>query len=249
MNKNNMKTVKEVSKTVGVSVRTLHYYDEIGLLSPKNTTEAGYRLYDDEDLSRLQQILFFKEMDFDLKTVKEIMDNPNYDKVDVLVKQRELLDLKKKRIDGLINLIDKNLEGDVEMSFKEFNMNEIEELQEKFKEEVEERWGKTNAYKESVKKTSKYNKNDWKNIKVAGDDIFKEMAANMDKDPSSDEVQALIRKWQDHITKNFYSCTNDILLGLGEMYVMDERFTNNIDRFGKGLSEFINKGIKYYCKK
>lgn len=249
MNKNNMKTVKEVSKIVGVSVRTLHYYDEIELLSPKNVTESGYRLYDEADLIRLQQILFFKEMDFDLKTVKEIMDNPNYDKVDVLVKQREILDLKRKRINNLIKLIDKNLEGDEDMSFKEFNMNEIEELQEKFKEEVEERWGKTKAYKESVSKTSKYNKNDWQSINEAGDQILKEIAANMDKDPSSDEVQGLIKKWQDHITKNFYNCTNDILLGLGEMYVLDERFTQNIDKFGKGLSEFINEGIKYYCSK
>lgn len=249
MNKNNMKTVKEASKIAGVSVRTLHYYDEIGLLSPENVTESGYRLYDEADLIRLQQILFFKEMDFDLKTVKEIMDNPNYDKVDVLVKQREILDLKRKRINNLIKLIDKNLEGDEDVSFKEFNMNEIEELQEKFKEEVEERWGKTKAYKESISKTSKYNKNDWQSINEAGDQIFKEIAANMDKDPGSDLVQGLIKKWQDHITKNFYNCTKDILLGLGEMYVLDERFTENIDKFGKGLSEFINEGIKYYCRK
>lgn len=249
MNKNTMKTVKEVSKIAGVSVRTLHYYDEIGLLSPKSITEAGYRLYDEEELSKLQQILFFKEMDFDLKTVKYIMDNPNYDKVDVLVKQREILNLKRQRIDNLIKLIDKNLEGHEDMSFKEFNMSEVEKLQEKFKVEVEERWGKTKAYKESTSKTSKYNKNDWKNINEAGDVIFKEIAANMDKSPSSLEIQALIKKWQDYITKNFYNCTNDILLGLGEMYVLDERFTVNIDKFGKDLSQFINEGIKYYCRK
>lgn len=248
MNKKELKTVKEVSDLVGVTTRTLHYYDEIGLLSPKNITEAGYRLYDDNDLSRLQQILFFKEMDFGLKKIKEVMDNENYNKADVLVRQREILDLKRKRLENIIKLIDENLEGEDNMSFKEFDMNEIEALQDKFKEEVEERWGKSEAYKESVAKTSKYSKNDWQNINEEGDKIFKAIADNMDKSPNSKEVQELIKKWQDHITKNFYNCTPEILLGLGEMYVSDERFTKNIDKHGKGLSEFMNEAIKSYCK-
>ncbi len=123
--------ISKLAKLSGVTIRTLHYYDEIGLLKPSNVTEAGYRLYSIEDLEKLQQILFFRELDFPLNEIKEIMMNPNYDKLDALNNHKELLIEKRKRIDGLIELINKSIKGDKEMSFKEFDNSKIEEAMKK----------------------------------------------------------------------------------------------------------------------
>lgn len=151
--------ISEVAKLSGITVRTLHYYDEIELLKPSETTEAGYRMYSSEDLERLQQILFFRELDFPLNEIKEIMLNPNYDKNEALNKHKEFLIEKRKRIDGLITLIDKTIKGDNNMSFKEFDNSKIEENKRKYAEEVKNRWGNTDAYKEYEKKTSSYDGN------------------------------------------------------------------------------------------
>ena len=156
--------ISEVAKLSGVTVRTLHYYDEIGLLKPSDTTEAGYRVYSNKDLETLQQILFFRELDFPLNEIKEIMINPNYNKNEALNKHKELLMEKRKRIDGLIALINKTIKGDNIMSFKEFDNSKIEENKRKYSEEVKNRWGNTDAYKEYEKKTSSYDKNSWTTI-------------------------------------------------------------------------------------
>lgn len=134
-----MKKVSEVSKLAGISVRTLHYYDEIGLLVPK-TMENGYRLYDHECLDTLQQILFFRELGFSLKEIKSILDNPDFDRDDALQKHKHLLELKRNRLDELIYLVDKSLKGERNMSFKEFDMTEIEEYKTKYEKETQERW-------------------------------------------------------------------------------------------------------------
>ena len=161
--------ISEVAKLSGITVRTLHYYDEIGLLKPNKITEAGYRVYSNEDLETLQQILFFRELDFQLNEIKEIMMNPNYDKNKALNKHKELLIEKRERLDGLINLIDKTIKGDNNMSFKEFDNSKIEENKNKYAEEVKNRWGNTDAYKEYEKKTKSYDKNAWNTI---NEDIF-----------------------------------------------------------------------------
>lgn len=151
-----MRTVKQVSDLTGISVRMLHYYDEIGLLKPSETTEAGYRLYDDEALKTLQQILFFKELDIPLKDVKEIMSSPYFDKMQALKKQKKLLMLKRKRLDGLIKLIDKTLKGESRMNFKEFDMSEYYNVLEEFKQEHEDyiikSWGSVDKYNEFIEK-------------------------------------------------------------------------------------------------
>ena len=164
--------ISEVAKLTGITVRTLHYYDEIGLLKPSEITEAGYRLYSREDLEILQQILFFRELDFPLSQIKEIMNNPNYDKEEALKKQKELLIQQRQRIEGLIKLIEKRIEGDNNMSFKEFDMNEIEENKKKYAKEVKERWGTSKAYEESEKKTSSYNKEKWGDINQETSEIL-----------------------------------------------------------------------------
>ncbi|WP_196002071.1 MerR family transcriptional regulator [Clostridium sp. 1001271B_151109_B4] len=241
--------ISEVAKLTGITVRTLHYYDEIGLLKPNKITEAGYRLYSKEDLEILQQILFFRELDFPLSEIKEIMNNPNYDKEEALKKQKELLIQQGQRIDGLIKLIDKRIEGDNNMSFKEFDMNEIEENKKKYAKEVKERWGNTKAYKESEKKISGYNKEKWGDINQETNEIFKAFAKLRDCDPGSEGVQELVRTWQKYITDNFYTCTNEILAGLGLMYVQDERFKENLDKNGEGTAKLMAEAIEIYCSK
>lgn len=240
-------TVNQVAKLTGISVRTLHYYDEISLLTPSEVTESGYRLYDDSNMERLQQILFFRELDFELKDIKLILKNPDFDKTNALRRHKELLRLKRNRLDNLISLIDKTLKGENNMSIKEFDITEIKEAQKLYKKEAEEQWGHTDAYKESQKKTSKYTKEDWANISRDCDTIYKEFRENMDKEVSAPEVQKLVVDWQNCITKYFYHCTDEILAGLGHGYVADERFTKNIDKYGEGLAAFMSKAIEYYC--
>lgn len=241
--------ISEVAKLTGITVRTLHYYDEVGLLKPSEITEAGYRLYSREDLEILQQILFFRELDFPLSQIKEIMNNPNYDKEEALKKQKELLIQQRQRIEGLIKLIEKRIEGDNNMSFKEFDMNEIEENKKKYAKEVKERWGTSKAYEESEKKTSSYNKEKWGDINQETSEIFKGFAELRNSDPGSEEVQELVRRWQKYITDNFYTCTNEILSGLGLMYVEDERFKENLDKNGEGTAKLMAEEIKIYCSK
>ncbi len=151
-----MRTVKQVSDLTGVSVRALHYYDEIGLLKPSEITEAGYRLYDDEALKTLQQILFFKELDIPLKDVKEIMMSPYFDKMQTLKNQKKMLILKRKRLNGLIELINKTLKGESTMNFKEFDMNEYFNVLEEFKTEHEDKvseiYGSVDKYNDHIEK-------------------------------------------------------------------------------------------------
>jgi DNA-binding transcriptional MerR regulator len=149
-----MKTVKQVSDLTGISVRTLHYYDEIGLLSPSDTTGSGYRLYDDKALESLQQILFFKELDFPLKEVKEIMENPCFNRMDALKDHRKLLVIKRNRLNELINLVDQTLEGADTVSFKEFDMSEYFEALDTYKrehaDEVVKYWGSIDKFNEFI---------------------------------------------------------------------------------------------------
>ncbi|MBE6044227.1 MULTISPECIES: MerR family transcriptional regulator [Clostridium] len=151
-----MRTVKQVSDLTGVSVRMLHYYDQIGLLKPSAITKAGYRLYDDEALVILQQILFFKELDIPLKEIKEIMINPNFDKMQALENQKKLLIIKRDRLNGLIELINKTLKGENNVSFKEFDMTEFFNILEKYKKENADKiikiYGSIDKYNEYIEK-------------------------------------------------------------------------------------------------
>ena len=239
--------INEVAKLTGITVRTLHYYDEIGLLSPSEVTEAGYRLYDDKTLNCLQQILFFRELDFPLNQIKEILTNPAFNANDALKNHKDLLAKKRERIDGLIDLVEKVITGGTNMSFKEFDISEIEEMKAKYAKEVKERWGYTAAYTESEKKTAKYSTAKWQEVKEKQDSIFRRFAENMNKTPDHTDVQALVKERQDFTTKYFYSCTNEILHELAQMNMLDKRFRKNIDKFADGLAEFIAKATDIYC--
>lgn len=241
--------IHEVAKLTGVTVRTLHYYDEIDLLKPSETTEAGYRLYNSTALETLQQILFFKELDFSLKDIKEIMTNPHYDKAKALTRHKELLSKKRNRIDNLINLINNILKGEDDMSFEQFDTTEFQDRKEKYAAEVKERWGNSAAYAESEEKTSNYDHAQWKILSGEGKAILQEFGKNRDIQPESKEAQTLVKKWQDYITANFYHCTKEILSCLGVMYTGDQRFTKNIDQNGEGTAAFMAAAIEIYCGK
>lgn len=237
--------IKEFADYTGVSVRTLHYYDEIGLLKPASVDQnTGYRFYDEQSILRMQEILFYRELDFSLKSISEILSSPNYDKKQALKEQKRLLLLKKERLERLICAIDGAVEGENVM--KSFDNTDFE----KYKSEAQEKWGKTDAYQEYGQKTRNYSKDQWQSATDGLNLIFTEFALCMKngQGPDSSETQELVKKLQDYITATYYTCTKEILTGLGQMYVMDERFRNNIDGNGDGTAEFVSKAIEVYTR-
>lgn len=240
--------VGEVAKLTGLTVRTLRYYDEIGLLKPSLVTESGYRIYSNADLELLQQILFFRELDFPLEEIRKIMENPSYDREEALRRHRQLLLQKRSHLDGLISLVENTLKGAADMSFKQFDVSEMEETRKKYAQEAKERWGTTNVYAEYEEKTADYTDPQWKLINGEGTIILKEFGKLRHLDPACTEVQELVMKWQAFITDNFYTCTKPILSCLGEMYIGDERFTKNIDKNGEGTALFMATAIEIYCR-
>ncbi len=242
-----MMTVNEVSRLTGVSIRTLQYYDKIGLLHPAKYTEAGYRLYDDACLERLQQILLFRELEFPLKDIREILDSPSFDRSKALAQQIELLTLKKEHIENLISLARgiKQI-GVKKLTFDAFNTKKIDE----YAAQAKASWGGTAAYKEYEERSKGRTKADIQKINVQLMDIFAEFGAIRDTDPASEQAQTLVKKLQDFITENMYTCTNEILRGLGEMYAGGGEFTENIDKYGgEGTAEFAAAAIENYCGK
>ena len=241
-----MMTVNEVSKLTGVSIRALQYYDSIGLLKPTEYTDSGYRLYDDTVLERLQQILLFKELEFPLKEIKEIIDAKSFDKRKALDQQIELLTLKREHLDNLIDFA-RNIrnKGVNRMDFSVFDTKKIDEYSKKAKEQ----WGNTDTYKEYEEKSKGQTKEDQLSTAKEFMEIFKEFGEMVAKDPASVEVQKQVKKLQDYITNNYYTCSNEILLSLGEMYSSDDEFTENINKAGgEGTAEFVTKAIRIYCK-
>lgn len=242
----NMMTVNEVSKLAGVSVRTLHYYDNIGLLHPSAVTESGYRLYDDLALERLQQILLFRELQFPLKEIKTILDSEDFDRNKALEQQIELLTLKKERLENLINFAREiKMEGVKRMEFAAFDTSKIDE----YAEQAKERWGNTEAYKEYEEKSSNWDKNGINNITGKFMGLFSEFGDIIYKTPTDKAVQEQVKKLKDYITEHFYKCTPEILSGLGKIYATDGEFKDNIDKKGgKGTAEFVARAIEVCCK-
>lgn len=241
-----MKTVHEVSKLAGVSIRTLQYYDKIGLLKPACYTEAGYRLYDDADLERLQHILLFRELEFPLKDIAAIVNSPDFDRNKALEQQIELLRLKKEHIENLLNFaLGIKMIGVKHMDFKAFDRSKLDEYSRKTKE----MYGNTPEYKEMQEKTKNRTKEEDGILADRFMLLFKEAGKIKDTDPASAEAQDLVKRIQDFITENMYTCTNKILSGLGKMYSGGGEFTTNINAYGgEGTAEFVDKAIQIYCK-
>ena len=243
-----MRTVNEVSKLTGVSIRTLHYYDEIGLLSPTSITEAGYRLYDDTALERLQHIMLFRELEFPLKDIKEIVNGSNFDRNKALEQQIQLLTLKKEHIENLI-IFARGIQGVgvKNMDFSAFDAKKLDE----YAAQAKASWGKTEAYKEFEEKEKNRTKEQSNQIAEGMMALFTEFGLLLKEGKTADskEVQAQVQKLQDYITEHFYTCTKQILSGLGKMYNGGGSMTENIDRYGgEGTADFAAEAIKIYCK-
>lgn len=246
-------TVKQIAKMTGVSVRTLHYYDEIGLLEPSFIKENGYRYYQEKELRQLQQILFFRELEFPLEKIKTIMQSPNFDSLRAFSDQQTLLQLKKERLERLLQTISvtiDTLKGGETMSddtkFSAFN----DPTYQKHKDEVEQRWGNTDAYKESQECVKKMSKTDLERIKAESEDISKTTAEFMTKGFSyeSQEVQTQVDRFFQHL-RNFYEPSYELFKGLGQMYVDDPRFTQVYEKRAKGFAVFMRDAMVFYADK
>ena len=240
-----MMTVNEVSKLTGVSIRTLQYYDQIGLLKPTTLTEAGYRLYDDAALEKLQQILLFRELEFPLKDIKEIVNRSDFDKTKALEQQIELLELKKEHIENLLNMCKYlKVRGVKKLNFSAFDTSKLDEYAKKAKEQ----WGDTPAYKEYAEKSKNWTKEYQSGLMADLSKFFEEFGTMKEQDPASKEVQDGVKGLQDFITQNMYTCTNDILYGLGTAYVAGGEMTQNIEKMGgEGTAAFVFEAIRIYC--
>ena len=237
--------IKEFADATGVSVRTLHYYDEIGLLKPAFVDGAtGYRYYDESALLRMQEILFYRELDFPLKSIGEILSSPHYDRTAALKEQKNLLILKKDRLERLISAIDGAVKGENVMPA--FDNSEFE----KTRAEAKARWGDTDAYREYEAKAGDYTAQDKNDLAAGMDQIMAAFAVckKSGETAASAGAQALVGRLQNYITAHCYTCTDQILAGLGQMYVADERFRQNIDKHGMGTAVFIRDAIEAYCK-
>lgn len=243
-------TVKSVAKLAGVSVRTLHHYDQIGLLRPASVSASGYRQYSDADLERLQQILFFRELDFSLQEIKAVLERPDFDRRQALLSHRKLLTQKQKRLQAILQSVDQTLEAmergnemDKQAMFEVFNDPKLAEYQ----EEARQRWGHSEAYQESERRTRKYTKQDWLAIKAEMEAVSLGLAEVMGRDPAEPEVQERVGRWFELINQRFYSCTPEIFRGLGELYVADPRFTATYEQVKPGMAEFMRDAMAVYA--
>lgn len=241
-------TIKQLADLAHVSIRTLHFYDETGLLKPSFVKNNGYRFYEERELLRLQQILFFRELEFPLEEIKKIMDAPGFNNLEALKDQKKLLEVKAKRLQGLVGTIDKTIKKMTnKQSVQDDELYDAfgnEEMQ-KYQEEAKERWGNTDAYKQSVERVRKMGKEGLAEIQKKGEELIQKLVAVMNKDPKSKEVQDLIAQHYDGL-RAFYEPSLEMYKGLGDMYVADSRFTAYYDKFAPGLAEFMKKGMYAY---
>ena len=242
-----MMTVHEVSKLTGVSIRALQYYDKIGLMKPTGYTQSGYRLYDDTALEKLQQILLFRELEFPLKEIKEIISSADFDREKALEEQITLLTMKKEHLENLIGLAREiRYKGEQSMDFSAFDTSKIDEYTKRAKEQ----WGNTAEYKESEEKAKGRTKEEEKDVMVQFMQIFTEFGVIKDQAPDCAEAQSQVKKLQDYITEHFYHCSDEVLSGLGQMYAADGEFKENIDRAGgEGTAGFVSDAIRCFCGK
>lgn len=235
-----MMTVHEVSAISGATIRTLRYYDRIGLLSPAARTEAGYRLYDDAALTRLQRILLLRELEIPLRDISRLLTLSETAQREAIGRQITLLELKRERTEKLIALARRLEKGEGTMDFSAFDRSK----EEAYVAEAKERWGSTEAYREYESRPKQTGAED----RLMA--IFADFGALKDGDPASDAAQAQVKALQDCISANYYTCIDEILFGLGQMYAADERFRANIDAAGgEGTAAFVQKAIIAYCAK
>lgn len=241
-------SVSQAARRAGVSVRTLRWYDEIGLLKPSETTQAGYRFYDDEAMASLQQILFYRELDVPLEQIGRILNAPDNDRTEALQKHRTLLMMKRRRLDDMLRLVDETI-GGIAMYDERPKPTQAdwEAVKAQYAQEAADRWGNTEAFLESREKHAGYTPGQEARIMAEMEEIF--TAFGRCGDPAGPQAQALVKRWQAHITQYHYNCTDGILACLGQMYAGDPRFAENLERYGPGTAQKMSEAIAAYCKK
>ncbi|MEE4195367.1 MAG: MerR family transcriptional regulator [Anaerolineae bacterium] len=244
-------TVKEISEAASISPRTVHYYDEIGLLSPASIGENGYRYYDEESLLQLQQILFYKSFGFQLKTIKQLVEQPDFDRLQALEDHKARLQREFERLDMLITTIDHTIEflkGErEEMAKEEFFEGYDPAKQEAYEHEIREKYG-DRLWKQSKQRYSSLSKAEQEAIQREGQEITQAILDDFDKGYDHPDVQVNIAKWHAYM-QHFYDCSLDTFAGLGQMYVEDPRFKANYDAQREGFAEFMCQAMQYYVQK
>jgi DNA-binding transcriptional MerR regulator len=237
-----MRTVKEVSRLTGVTVRALHHYDEIGLLRPSERSASGYRLYAHADLVRLQEIIAWQQLGFSLRELRALLDDPAYDRRAALHRQRELAELQRRRYAAMVRSLDAALAASLagraqeeETMFDGFDA-------EQYAEEAERVWGETAAYRESRRRLAGYGKRELDQLSAEAAAIEEAFAACLAEggDPAGEAALALAELHRQHISRWFYDCTPEIQRGLGELFVADGRFRAHWERRRAGLAEFVS---------
>lgn len=242
-------TVQQLANLAAITTRTLHHYDAIGLLKPARIESNGYRQYGEAELLKLQQIMFFRELEFPLEEIRKILENPRFDMAAALGDHRKLIELKKKRMDDLLTTIDQTLKKitkEKTMDDKELYSGFSKEEAEAYTKEAKARWGNTDAYKQSQEQVKKMSKEQFEQIGKEGDELQKKIVANMDKGPGSPIIQALIAKHYDNL-RHFYEPNLELYRGLADGYVSDPRFAAHFKKYHPDLPEFMRDAMHAYC--
>lgn len=240
-------TIGEAAGKANISVRTLHHYDEIGLLTPTERSEGGYRLYGRADMRRLQSILLYRELGFSLEGIRVLLDSNAFQRAESLKAQRALLRERMEETERIIQVLDAELEKNEES----IDQKTEAVMENPYADEAKERWGHTEAYKESMRRTKRYTKDDWAQIQAEGEEIEARFAELLKAGVAqeSDEATETADAHREHISKWFYPCDKEIHVGLGEMYVADPRFTAHYDRRAEGLAAYVSAAIKANAKR
>ncbi|MGX5657754.1 MerR family transcriptional regulator [Geodermatophilus nigrescens] len=241
--------VGEVAALAGVTVRTLHHYDRIGLLSPSGRTAAGYRRYSAADLDRLHQVLLYRELGFPLEEVAALLDDPSADPAAHLRRQHRLLRDRLERTRAMVAAVEKEMEAmNMGISLTPEERFELfgDWLPEEYEREAEERWGETDAWAESRRRTAAYSKDDWVRIKAEGEDVEARMAAALQAGVAPDSARAmdLAEEARQQISRWFYDCPPEMHAGIGRMYVEDERFAAHYERRAPGLAQWVSTAVQ-----
>jgi MerR family transcriptional regulator, thiopeptide resistance regulator len=240
-----MRTIGEVAELAGVSIRTLRHYDELGLLRPSARSDGGYRLYDRADVERLHEILVWRQLGFPLIEIRAMLDDPRHDRLTAIRRQRALAERERERLTAVIRALDAALKAhDDNINTEEATMFDGFD-HERYEEEARERWGDTDAYAESARRSARYGEEQWQAIKAESEEIARVFATLMhDGEPATGpQARATAERHRRHISDWFYPCSPEMHRALGEMYVQDERFTANYERVAPGLAAYVHEAI------
>lgn len=235
--------VKEIAQASGVTVRTLHHYDAIGLLKPTARSEGGYRLYSSDDLLRLQQILLHRSFGLSLEAIRRLLDDPNADRRATLLTQRTQIERRLQRDEALLRALDHALDA---LEGKDMDMKQLFEGFDPadFAGEAQARWGNTDPYREAARRTQSYREEDWRALKEENAAIMRELASARAAGHPPEDVGVLVERHRLHLDRWFYPCSSEMHRNLADLYEADARFAANIDRYGEGLTAYLVSAIR-----